>query len=385
MKNKQDKIASGKVLEKNKKMNAIIVNTSDIVEYRADMVYDYLKENGWGVNVITSDYMHIEKRKRLAKKTDYVMLDTIPYRKNISYKRLYSHYDLARKVEKILDTKDFDLLYLIVPINSLALLGKKYCNNAKIIIDILDLWPESMPIKGTDRFPFTIWAGIRNNNLQYADYIVTECDFYQKKLKKWLYGKKVQTIYWCHKKQETEYIESNQLPSELTLCYLGSINNIIDISMIVELCIKLHKEKTVTVKIIGDGEKKGKLISALEAVSIHVIDYGKIYDIVRKKEIIDTCHFGINIMKPTVSVGLSMKSIDYLQMGLPIINNLKGDLNDIISKYKCGVNMDTDDYIYEIISEYDPTMRSNARKAYESEFSNEIFNHALNKVIAELF
>ena len=108
---------------------AIIVNCSDVVEYRVDMVYECMQKYGWKVDVITSDYMHIEKKKRIVDKENYVTVKTIPYKKNISIRRLYSHYDLAKKVYNILKNKQFDLLYIIVPPNSMAKIAKKIKKN----------------------------------------------------------------------------------------------------------------------------------------------------------------------------------------------------------------------------------------------------------------
>ena len=41
----------------------------------------------------------------------------------------------------------------------------------------------------------------------------------------------------------------------INLCYLGSINNIIDMDLIVEMCKAIGQYKPVTLHIIGAGEK----------------------------------------------------------------------------------------------------------------------------------
>ena len=50
-------------------------------------------------------------------------IDTVPYRKNLSVRRLYSQYDFARKAEKILEKEQADMVYMILPANSLAAAG----------------------------------------------------------------------------------------------------------------------------------------------------------------------------------------------------------------------------------------------------------------------
>ena len=43
-------------------------------------------------------------------------------------------------------------------------------------------------------------------------------------------------------------------------------------------------------------------------------------------------------MKKSVCVGLTMKSIDYFEFGLPIINNIKGDTWNAVEEYGIGIN-----------------------------------------------
>ena len=257
-------------------MKAIIVNCADTFEYRVDMVYDSFISMGYDVEVLTTDYMHIEKKKRVVEKKDYLAINTIPYKKNISFARLYSHYDFEKKVDKILERKYFEVLYLVVPANSIARLAKKYSKykNIKIIIDIIDLWPESLPIKITDKFPFTIWANVRNKNIKYADYVITECNLYKEKLRKQLKDKKNCTLYWCHRNIGKEYVLSKTVSNILTLCYLGSINNIIDIAKIGEIVKQLVNKQPVVIKLIATGERKTDLIRELKNAGAEIIDYG---------------------------------------------------------------------------------------------------------------
>lgn len=78
--------------------------------------------------------------------------------------------------------------------------------------------------------------------------------------------------------------------------------------------------------------------------------HSKLYDAAEKQLIFDQCHFGLNIMKKDVCVGLTMKSIDYFQHGLPIINNIQADTAEIVELYKIGFNL-TDTNIQELVYE----------------------------------
>ena len=62
----------------------------------------------------------------------------------------------------------------------------------------------------------------------------------------------------------------------------------------------------------------------MKSAGAEVFYHGKVFDSKEKNRIFETCHYGLNIMKDSVFVGLTMKSMDYFE-GLPIINNIQGD------------------------------------------------------------
>ena len=361
-------------------MKYIIINSSTNFEYRVDLIYEYLAAKGDEITVLASDFIHSEKKKRTEARHPYELINTITYKRNLSFRRLLSHYDFSRKAYKRIREEKADVLYLMIPQNSNAKIGKWYKKrhpDTKIVMDIVDMWPESLPIKYTDRWPFTIWADIRNKNLKYADVIVTECDYYQEKLKKWLQGKKTVTIPWLKRyrawNSKFEDNDENKQASEqktekkdkISLCYLGAVNNIIDIDKICELIRKIREKLPVELRIIGIGERKEEFKRAAESAGAKVTDHGPIYDEDKKQEIMDECDFGLNIMKDTVCVGLSMKSIDYMAAGLPIINNLPGDIDKIVENYGIGFN-------YRNIKTINPEQvfdRIKIRKIYEEYFS----------------
>lgn len=117
--------------------------------------------------------------------------------------------------------------------------------------------------------------------------------------------------------------------------------------------------------------------------NLDLIDHGEVYDSTRKQEIFNRCRFGLNLMKSHIIVALSMKSIDYFQSGLPVINNLSGDTWDFIEMYNAGYNLDADHI--EIVarkiieqSEMDnQRMRRAARKLFLHSFSIHAFEEVL--------
>lgn len=374
-------------------MKAVIVNCFDTYEDRVDLVHDFFKEHGFEVTVIQSDFRHLNKVKRIEKKNDFIFVESKTYYNNMSVKRMTSHYDFAKSAFQIVEDLFPHLLYVMVPPNSLARFAAQYKRkhqNVKLVFDLIDLWPETMPVgKVKELPPFSFWGAMRNSALKYADYVLVECDLYREVLKKQLIGIRAETLYLA--KREAEAFRHPMLSEEeIHLCYLGSINNIIDITKITTLVSEINKIKPVTLHIIGDGESKDILINEVKDTGAIIEYHGKVYDSQQKQEIFDQCQFGLNIMKDTVCVGLTMKSIDYFQAGLPIINSIKADTARLVDKYKIGINAINENLedVAEKIAKADLeelfVMRENSYKLFDSIFSVEAFNTKLDRVMKEL-
>lgn len=369
-------------------MNICIVNCFDTYEHRVDLLLDAFKSQGHKTIVLASDFRHIEKIKRTEKKKGFRFFSAKPYTKNLSIQRMRSHScfskDVAGYIEGHIDK--IDLIWALIPPNSLVkdLSRIKQVNpKVKLIFDLIDLWPETMPIgKAKELFPFTHWRDLRDKYLESADCIVTECNLYRKKLKKILNGLRVETLHLA--RPYIEYIPNLHLPeNKIALCYLGSINNIIDIHIIVEIVKQIQKNKPVDLHIIGDGENREKLITSVKDTGAEVIYHGKIYSREEKQHIFDGCHYGLNIMKDSVCVGLTMKSMDYFESGLPIINNIHGDTWDLVSNHCVGINYFNSKS--DINMEYQLKMRTNTRELFEELFVINAFNekvmHIINSIL----
>ena len=363
-----------------------IINCFDTYEHRVDLLYDYFKEKGMKVQVFTSNYRHFEKCRRTDKKEDYRFVDAIPYKKNLSYSRVKSHVILSKNIYEQISKEKVDLLWILVPPNSFVKDAAKYKKNhpkVKIIFDLIDMWPETMPIsKFKNLPPFIYWKSLRDKHLNVADSIVTECDLYKQKLPTTVDFSTVYTLYLARKIKESK-IELNTPNDRINFCYLGSINNIIDIDEIARIISEVTNVKATTIHIVGDGEKREQLIETCKLAGAQVIFHGKIYDASEKQKIFNQCHYGLNIMKQSVVVGLTMKSIAYFEGGLPIINNIHGDTWEIVLREKIGYNIDKEKNCKDIIK-YEAKMRERVREVYEREFGIDTFRKKVQCILDEI-
>ena len=365
-------------------MKANVITCFESNEERVFFVVEALKKLNYDIKVYTSDFSHIKKQYRNNIPEHFIPIHTLSYKKNLSISRLLSHFVFARDVFKMVENDIPDLIWLMIPANSLAKTAnefKKNHPNVKIICDVIDMWPESLPFAiNKNIFPLNIWKNIRSNNLKLFDKLVCECDFYKNTLSK-EFPNEIDTLYWA---RENNYIVNidNVNSDKISLAYVGSINNIIDSNAIANMIKNIDSD--VDVHVIGEGESTDEFISTLSRVS-NVLYYGPIRDQVKKSEIFSKCHAGINMYKKGLYIGLTTKCIDYFENGLPIINNIKGDTWKMIEDYGVGFNVNEG---YSVISSKDIVEKrfnnENVYELYNTFFTKKVFIDKCMKIIKEV-
>lgn len=368
-------------------MKAVCISTFNYYDIRLYGIEKFLIDNGYDVTYITGDYDTISRQRYTLSHSNCVQLPMIPYHKNISLQRIYSHIHFAKKVYKQLQHEQPDLIYAMVPPNFIAYYIGKYKKkhpNVKVIFDVFDMWPESFPTthKKWLAMPFKIWERVRTLGLKHANIIFTECHLFKERLQNVQPLQHCQVLYPFKKETTALTIDKTYAEDTLTVAYLGSINNIIDIDHIVALLQKCTLYKKVICHIIGGGEKHDYFMAQLQQVGVTVVNHGNIYDAIQKQKIFNQCDFGLNILKPSVYIGLTLKTIDYFYAGLPILNTLLADTCYFIENYQSGimVNELSDDVIQKIVllTKYEKEkMSANARYVYEQFLSDDHFYNKL--------
>ena len=393
------------------RMKAYVITHSSTYEERAEAVGCWMKEQGVDVTWVFADFDHRILKNVPRREQDHVYLHMAPYSSNLSPGRIRSIREFAREVEKYLTGRAADLLYFMIPANSFVPTAKrlKKLTGAKIVLDIIDLWPESLPLPHADKLlPVYAWKQLRDHSIGCADLIFTECGLYQDLLP--LPKDKTKTLYWFHKgaaavSEDTASVNptdavpvdddpgmsgQNISPEDgcLHIAYIGAINHIIDIRAIAELLKKLQREQPVVLDVIGYGRKKEEFLEALDEAGIQSEDYGAVFDEEEKAEIFSRCSFGINMMVPEVRVGLTMKSLDYLAYGLPLLNNIGGDTWELVEEYDAGVNIpreNVETVIPRILAmAKDPLAAEDARRLFEERFTTECFRNTLQEKLGPI-
>jgi hypothetical protein len=377
---------------KNKK-KIVLISLYGYYNSRLVFLSQELVKKNYEVIYITSLFDHISKQNnqvmdfKFANKT--ILVKTIKYKKNISLARLISNiFSSSNIFFKTLFLRP-TVVYIMIPPDALIFFFGLFKSllRYKLIVDVYDLWPESLPrnsiIFNVIKF---FWKKNRNFFFSSIDFLIVECWYYLQFLPYRKHILSTQTIYPTFGTFKMAQVTSF---NQLNFLYLGSINNIIDIDLIIDLLIKLNKIKSTHIYIVGSGENKDKFLTKLINNNLGYSYFGnlyknELYKFINNKNI----HFGLNIMKSNIKVGFTMKSASYFMYGLPIINNIKGDTYDFINQYKIGFNLDNLDNFIKILAFNDldkiKLLKGNVKSFFNQNISPKVTTKSYLKVIKKV-
>lgn len=366
---------------------AVLLSCSDHYQHRLYLWDRCLQAMGFETQYVTGNFDHMKKDYFTCNVPNCVQLSVLPYKKNLSAQRILSHRMFAKKAKLFLEQTAPDLVVAILPPNFLGKYlaqYKKQHPNVVLLFDIFDLWPETFPsgkVKKLLAPVFSIWASLRDRSLPKADFVTTECNLFQKKLQ--LTEEHSKTIYLCSLPHNDYSVNALSIEERLELCYLGSINNVISIPDICSLISSVSSIKPVTLHIIGKGERLEELIESAKSAGADVVYHGVVYDAGKKAEIMSQCHFGLNIMKASVCVGLTMKSVDYFSYGLPIINNIGSDTTTLVLEDGVGIQLQEDcaAKLLDMNKQEYAKYQENVIKCFNRYFSEETVEKQLDEVL----
>lgn len=340
----------------------IIANFTRVLDGERENRFSYLADafatRGHEVELVITDFYHGTKSSRptpLYEKYPFkiTMCHEPGYSKNVSIKRLYSHYIWGRNVRKHLEHIDKpDVIYCAMP--SLTAAGKAadYCrkNKIKFVTDLQDLWPEAFQMAIHNKylqklfFPMEMLA---NRSYRQSNLAVAVSDTYvNRTLSVNKTGAKGLSVFLGHDGALFDAgvgkYKVARKDDELLLCYIGSMSESYDIPSVLE-ALKIVKEKNLSKQpikfvLIGDGAFRTKFEEIAKKVYPNSTFLGrKPYE--EMAGLLSSCDIAINpIVKGSVA-SIINKVGDYAQAGIPVINTQESpEYRSLVESYGCGLN-----------------------------------------------
>lgn len=366
----------------------------DAAVSRSEMIRKYFENRCIDYELLYSDFSHSLKKYRNIDQEGTHSINTIAYASNISLKRFVSHTIFSFRVFFHLLRGKSDLIYLILPPNilSLMVLGM-FWKSPKLIVDVIDLWPEAFPVKNSILkksvlfIPSLVSRGIRKMAINRSDYCVTESNYFFDKLH---LKSKVNSSVIYLKKFQNKSLDLASLSEEFSVAYLGNIGNIYDFESLFLILTEIAKTRKCHLHVIGDGPRSKWFFDQLDEKRLKYTYYGASFSEDLKYDVLAKCWFGFNGYLEETEVALSYKSVDYLSYGVPLLNSAKLDTYNLVNENEIGFNYSKEnlsilvDKFIKIDASEVVKLKENANEIFRKLFSGESLFHELDGIISKV-
>lgn len=386
---------------------------------RTFYLFDMMLKQGYDVTFLTSDFNHYEKKIRdinvfynnFPEYRDNVkFVHMKPYEKNISVKRYINNYLCEKKLLKwfIKYGRKFDVVYISWPMYDLVNKIHEYCDlyNVKMILDINDLWPDSLKMVIKNDIVYNCLTYFLQNKTKeafsYADGIIAVSNEYLNKAisfnNKSIFNKTVYIgamIDYFDEGVSKYKDEIEKVNDEFWLIYIGTLGKSYDLDTIVLAVDKLRNlGYNIRFKILGQGPSEYKLKQLTKKIECDGIDFIGFTDYAKMAAYLSKSDVCMNSIKQRATQSIINKVADYFASGNPVLNcGSCKEMQSLISDYNTGINYIAENVeslceaILCLLSDKNKAKEKgrNARKLAQKKFDRKRTHNELIKDIEEYY
>ena len=295
----------------------------------------------------TSDFSHATKAKRDERRktgdegVDVRFVPTLPYPKNVCFRRIESHRAYAREWLRLaLDNRTFEhsehsnnpsVIITSTPTLSAAAaaldLGRRF--GAKVVVDVMDAWPETferLAPRGLRWLAKPFLLGMRRTARRVyreADLVTGVCERYRELTKRSDYYLAYHGIDFGLQPPVFSPPPHNTT-KKIRLVYAGNLGKTYDLATVVK-----------AVEANGDFELDVAGFGEFKCDCPRVRFHGLLSE-PDLQALLARCDIGIVPMRADSWVGVPYKFCDYSKSGLAIVSSLGGESSALLAKYGCG-------------------------------------------------
>ena len=307
---------------------------------------------GHDVTLWTSDFSHAKKAPRILSKVEapfrLKLVKTPPYSGNVSFKRIASHraYAATWLVDARAEAKESgkpDVIIISMPPLSTAdaALAMKKEFGAKIVVDVMDAWPETFerlfpaPLKFLSAIALLPLRHAAKRAYRGADLVTGVCDAYGDIAR--ANGAREYARFY-HGIDTSKARDANTQRQPLSFVYAGNFGRGYDLSAAIKAILE---NENATLDIAGAGEREAEWKS-LAAHSPRIRFHGYLSGDELDK-LLDSASIGIIPLSDNTFVGLPYKLGDYAAHNLRMVTSLRGECAAILEKHSAGAVYDAKD------------------------------------------
>ena len=307
---------------------------------------------GHDVTLWTSDFSHAKKAPRTLSKVEapfrLKLIKTPPYSGNVSFKRIASHRAYAANwlADARAEAKESgkpDVIIISMPPLSTAdaALTMKKEFGAKIVVDVMDAWPETFerifpaPLKFLSALALLPLRRAAKRAYRDADLVTGVCDAYGDIAR--ANGAREYARFY-HGIDTSKARGANTQRQPLSFVYAGNFGRGYDLSAAIKAILE---NEDATLDIAGAGEREAEW-RALAAHSPRIRFHGYLSGDELDK-LLDSASIGIIPLSDNTFVGLPYKLGDYAAHNLRMVTSLRGECAAILEKHSAGAVYDAKD------------------------------------------
>ncbi|OAS88207.1 MULTISPECIES: glycosyltransferase family 4 protein [Metabacillus] len=324
---------------------------------RIKNIYVELSNQGYKVKVLTADPSY--PNRNIYRKNPEFWNEDIPdediiriktktrkYTRNILNRFLLYIEVLVKLIFTIskLD-KQYDVIFATSPPIFIGFAGMfaKFRLKKKLILDVRDLWPESLLGVGvfTNKLVLKLSYFLEQKLYDSAEKIIVNSEGFIPYITSKGINKE-DIIFIPNSLTEEELSKKPKAATESnetkTIIYTGNLGLAQDLLTLVELAEMFQQRSDIHFKIIGYGFKKDQvknLVDEKHLSNIEIIQVKNRKDTLKEVSLADIAYVGL-VEKSVFQTVLPGKIIDYMCMQKPIVGNIEGYSKKVIKEAKCG-------------------------------------------------
>lgn len=346
---------------------------------RMSNLFQLLKKEGYDVEVLTTEPTYpnkqIYKDKKFwndksldqEEKVHRVEVKNRKYALNM-LNRLIHYLEISLKMLFFIlfQKQKFNVVLVTTPAIFIAFVGiiAKVRYRAKFVLDVRDLWPESLKGVGVfdnaliikffsylEIFLYKRADNIIINSIGFKDYIVEKARVDPAKI-----------TYLPNAARLSELKSTYKYHKNFRVIYTGNIGLAQDVEFLKELILKLDKQH-IQITIVGYGQKKNDLISFIKEKRLQNVSM--VNPTTREECLALNAQHDVGVLslndKEVFETVMPGKLIDYMTSGIPVVAAVSGYSKRIIQTYQTGFVSEKRD-AYEMVQKllllkYNPEVR----------------------------
>lgn len=131
--------------------------------FRSSATWNILQKHFPNSKLYFAACNHLTKEKMIATSLSEIAVAVPSYKKNLSFSRVFSHLIFSLKLLFYKDIRNADIIYCSVPPNLVLLpiiLLRIFNPRIKLVCDVVDLWPEAIPLPSKIKKLFDPFASV---------------------------------------------------------------------------------------------------------------------------------------------------------------------------------------------------------------------------------